>query len=61
MRRSEEVGVNKKTIIYTVETTIEYGDEADWKMKAREVRTTIKKIINQDSRMKIQKIDSKVV
>lgn len=62
LRKSEEVkDVNKKTIIYTVETTIEYGDEGDWKMKIREVRTTIKKVINQNSTMKIKKIDSKVV
>jgi len=53
--------MGKRTIIYTVETVVEFGDEADWKMKAREVRTTIKQIINQNSKMKIKKIDSKVV
>ena len=53
--------MNKKTIIYIVETTIEYGDEGDWKMKAREVRSTIKKVINQNKNMKIIKIESKVV
>ena len=53
--------MNKKTIVYTVETTIQYGDEADWKMKAREVRSIIKQIINQNSNMKINKIDSRVV
>lgn len=53
--------MGKKTIIYTVETTIEYGDDADWKMKTREIRSIIKRIINQNSTMKIKKIDSKVV
>lgn len=49
-----------KKIVYTVETIVQYGDEADWKMKVREIRTAIKKIINQNSAMKITKIDSKV-
>ena len=61
LRRSKEVGVGKKTIVYTVEATIEYGDEGDWRMKAREVRSTIKKVINQNKTMKITKIDSRVV
>ena len=61
LQKSKERDVNKKTIIYTVETTIEYGDEGDWKMKAREVRSTIKKVINQNKNMKIIKIESKVV
>lgn len=61
LQRSKEVGVNKKTIIYIIETVIEYGDDADCKMKVREVRTKIKQVINENPKMKIIKIDSKVI
>ncbi len=50
----------KKIIVYTVETEVDYGDELDWKMKVRGIRSEIKRVINQNSTMKIIKIDSKV-
>jgi hypothetical protein len=48
-----------KQITFTVVTNVSYGYEGDWRIKVRELRSTIKNTINKDGSFKILKIDSK--
>ena len=47
-----------RTIVFTVRVEIKAGDEPDWRMKVREARNEIRKVIIGKA-LKIVKVDSK--
>lgn len=52
--------MNKKTIIYTVETEVTFNDEGDWKRKVRQIRKDLKTVIGGHDGNRVTKIDSAV-
>jgi len=50
---------NRQKVIFMVETEVVYGDSGHLKRQVREVRNTIKKVIQSNGNMKITKIENK--
>ena len=57
--RSRGENMDKRKIVFTIHTTVSFGDEADWKQKVRAVRTAIKEAVSKDPAFKIFLVESK--
>jgi hypothetical protein len=51
--------MDKRKIVFTIHTTVSFGDEADWKQKVRAIRTLIKEAISKEPEFKIFLVESK--
>ena len=57
--KDKGVGVERKTMTYTVITSITYDTEGSWLKNVRTIRKILKETIGKYPDMKVLKIDSK--